>query len=649
MTAQEGSTALADAGFAGAVEIDTDKEGLMIYHETREIRRDRLIANADPVRTTPAMKAAHDELRASIEAHGLLEPLVVAPSVADGEYRVVAGNRRLAAIDHLIAQGRLSLTDAYVPCTVLDELESTTEAALAENVCRVAMHPADQATAFGRLAAEGADAADIAVRFGVSKSTVERRLRLAGLAPTILEAFRTGEIAEDVARAYATTGDTDRQLAVWDKLAGDGWAGQHPHNVLRELQEDRVKSDSDLAQFVGISSYLAAGGRAEATLFEDYSVFLDVAILERLASERLAAEAAAVTGWKWVEWTIDRDEMWNMSQRCDRVHPQDDAMTADEQAAKDAADAYADGHDLYDLTDEQEAEWKRLDNAWMEARRTHFERRAFTPEQRAAAGVVLHIDHGGKLGKAEGLVQPGDKAPSERREASGEPEKPKEKGYPQAVREAIMELRTAVLRDGLRDAHGLAEDILHFNLLLSLMTGTFQEGGGFYPTLPLAVERREPSRFVVPGASVEVTTFLSEWDWSDVLPLDPQKTVGAMFEAFIALPLADMGAIVAEITTRLLHSRGDQGPDVYSVSAGILDADYAEKLLAVDPGIWSVETFWGKLRRDQIIAEAAPYLGDEWAKAAGGMKKTELAASACELMRAHRDWLPRGFYPERGE
>ena len=88
---------------------------------------------------------------------------------------------------------------------------------------------------------------------------------------------------------------------------------------------------------------------------------------------------------------------------------------------------------------------------------------------------------------------------------------------------------------------------------------------------------------------------------------------------------------------------------MYSVSAGILDADYAAKLLAVDPGIWSVETFWGRLRRDQIIAEAAPYLGDEWRKAAGGMKKAELAASACELMRAHRDWLPRGFWPERGE
>ena len=372
----------------------------MIYHPTREIRRDRLIANADPVRTTPAMKAAHDELRASIEAHGLLEPLVVAPSVADGEYRVVAGNRRLAAIDHLIAQGRFSPSDP-VPCTVLDELESTTEAALAENVCRVAMHPADQATAFGRLAAEGADAADIAVRFGVSKSTVERRLRLAGLAPTILEAFRTGEIAEDVARAYATTADTDRQLAVWDKL-GDDWGRRTSHSVLRELQEDRLKSDSDLAQFVGISSYLAAGGRAEATLFEDYLMLLDVGLLERLAGERLAAEAAAVTGWKWVEWTIDRDEMWNMSQRCDRVHPQDDEMTADEQAAKDAADAYADGHDLYDLTDEQEAEWKLLDKAWMEARRTHFERRAFTPEQRAAAGVVLYIDHGGKTRHGRG-------------------------------------------------------------------------------------------------------------------------------------------------------------------------------------------------------------------------------------------------------
>lgn len=626
----------------------------MIHHDTKEIRRDRLIANADPVRTTPAMQAAHDELRASIEAHGLLEPLVVAPSkVVDGEYRVIAGNRRLAAIDHLIAEDKYTPSD-LVPCTVLDAQASTTEAALAENVCRVAMHPADQATAFARLALEGADAADIAVRFGVSKSTVERRMRLAGIAPPILEAFRAGEIGEDVARAYATTADADRQLAVWDKL-DPGWGGRNPHSVLRELQEDRLKSDSDLAQFVGREAYLAAGGRAEATLFEDYSVFLDVALLERLAGERLAAEAEKIAGWKWVEWTIDRDEMWNMSQRCARVYPKPDANVQEAfDAAAAASSAFSEEHGLNDeeeddLTDAQRAEWERLEAAYMDAQESMGKRGTFTDEQRAAAGVLLYIDHGGKTGMAEGLVQPGDKAPSERREASGEPAAPKEKGYSQPVREAIMELRTAVLRDALRGAHGLAEDLLHFNLLLSLMTGEHADGDRFYPTLPLAVERRMPSRFEVLGASDAVGEFLDVWDWSDVQPLDPQKTVGAMFEAFRDLPLNDKGAIVAEITTRLLHSRGDQGPDVYSVSAGILDADYAEKLLAVDPGIWSVETFWGRLRRDQIIAEAAPYLGDEWRKAAGGMKKAELAASACELMRAHRDWLPKGFWPERGE
>ena len=163
-------------------------------------------------------------------------------------------------------------------------------------------------------------------------------------------------------------------------------------------------------------------------------------------------------------------------------------------------------------------------------------------------------------------MQPGDKAPSESREASGEPEKPKEKGYPQAVREAIMELRTAVLRDALRDAHGLAEDILHFNLLLSLMTGDFQDSGGFYPMLPLAVRRETTNRFEVPGASAEVKEFLDVWDWSDVLPIDPQQTVGEMFKAYIALPLADIGR----------HRRGDH--DAAAALAGRPGAGRVQRL-----------------------------------------------------------------------
>ena len=50
---------------------------------------------------------AHRELVASIAAHGLLEPLVVAEADQEGVYHVVGGNRRLAALAELAAAGTL--------------------------------------------------------------------------------------------------------------------------------------------------------------------------------------------------------------------------------------------------------------------------------------------------------------------------------------------------------------------------------------------------------------------------------------------------------------------------------------------------------------------------------------------------------------
>ena len=49
------------------------------------------------------------------------------------------------------------------------------------------------------------------------------------------------------------------------------------------------------------------------------------------------------------------------------------------------------------------------------------------------------------------------------------------------------------------------------------------------------------------------------------------------------------------------------------------------------------------MRKDQIIEEARPYLGDEWAKEAEKMKKGELAEDAAKKMLLHPAYLPKGF------
>ena len=182
-------------------------------HIDHEISLTRLRSTEKAVRVTPAMEDAHDQMVASIRAHGLLEPLVVKHDIRNDDqhqYIVVAGNRRLAALRALVQHGTLA-EDVTIRCTLLDDDADATEAALAENTVRVAMHPADQASAFKKLADAGATPEEIGNRFGLAARTVSQRLRLGRLAPPILEAYREGQIDRGMAEAYATTENTEAQ------------------------------------------------------------------------------------------------------------------------------------------------------------------------------------------------------------------------------------------------------------------------------------------------------------------------------------------------------------------------------------------------------------------------------------------------------
>src|SRR5579871_6046515 len=118
-------------------------------------------------RTTP--KIGMDELKASLLSHGLMQNLVVTDA-GDGRFLVIAGGRRLEAIQSLQAEGKLP-EDFAVPCQVVAD-EDALELSLAENTVRLAMHPADQFEAFAALIDKGATAAEVARRFGVEETTV---------------------------------------------------------------------------------------------------------------------------------------------------------------------------------------------------------------------------------------------------------------------------------------------------------------------------------------------------------------------------------------------------------------------------------------------------------------------------------------------
>jgi ParB family chromosome partitioning protein len=179
----------------------------------------RLTAGRGNVRKTGA-KDDLDQLAASIAAHGLLQSLVVRKS-ARGKHAVIAGQRRFLALSMLAERGQIT-ADMPIECRVMGADADATEIGLAENVVRVPMHPADQFEAFRDLIDKGAGVADIAARFGVSESTVQKRLKLGRVSAAILDAYRGGELGLEQVQAFAVSDDHDAQERVWTGIMNGG-------------------------------------------------------------------------------------------------------------------------------------------------------------------------------------------------------------------------------------------------------------------------------------------------------------------------------------------------------------------------------------------------------------------------------------------
>ncbi|KMS56028.1 chromosome partitioning protein ParB [Novosphingobium barchaimii LL02] len=240
---------------------------------------------------------ADAELEASIAAHGLLQNLVGVPvSRKKGHYRITAGGRRLDAIHRLIEKGRLR-PDHEVPVLILSNTKDGREVSLAENFERQALSPAEDCLAFRDLIeVEKLSPADIARRFGIEERFVLGRLRLANLADPIFAALEGGEITLDVAKAYATTADTGRQMAVWESLR-TGYARDNVNEIRRALKTYSYRADDPRALLVGRDAYVGAGGRVEdRDLFSAATDerWIDTHILDDLAAEKLAAQAEVI-------------------------------------------------------------------------------------------------------------------------------------------------------------------------------------------------------------------------------------------------------------------------------------------------------------------------------------------------------------------
>jgi ParB family chromosome partitioning protein len=146
-----------------------------------------------------------DELAASIQEKGLLQPIVV-QKIDDDRYMIVAGERRFRACQQL---GRPTIA-AIVSDGDIDEI------ALIENIQREDLKPVELAEALARLIETHQYTHEVAARMlGKARNTVTELLSINRIAPAIREESRTSDIASKSLLVEIARMEPERQTEAW--------------------------------------------------------------------------------------------------------------------------------------------------------------------------------------------------------------------------------------------------------------------------------------------------------------------------------------------------------------------------------------------------------------------------------------------------
>ena len=185
---------------------------------TGTIRLDAIVAS----KTNPRKhfdKAALQELAESIGKHGVLQPILVRPNGTEGNYELVAGERRWRA-------AKLAKLER-IPATVRELADAEVlEIQVVENLQRADLHPLEEAEGYEALMkCQHADghaytADEIAAKVGKSRSYVYQRLKLTALTPQVREAFYAGRLDASKALLVARVPEA-LQEEVLERLIGD--------------------------------------------------------------------------------------------------------------------------------------------------------------------------------------------------------------------------------------------------------------------------------------------------------------------------------------------------------------------------------------------------------------------------------------------
>ncbi|HBN2846717.1 TPA: ParB/RepB/Spo0J family partition protein [Escherichia coli O25b:H4-ST131] len=368
---------------------ETVLSALLAQTEEVSVPLASLIKSPLNVRTVPYSAESVSELADSIKGVGLLQNLVVHALPGD-RYGVAAGGRRLAALN-MLAERNILPADWPVRVKVIPQ-ELATAASMTENGQRRDMHPAEQIAGFRAMAQEGKTPAQIGDLLGYSPRHVQRMLKLADLAPVILDALAEDRITTEHCQALALENDTERQVQVFEAACQSGWGGKPEVQTIRRLvtESEVAVAGNSKFRFVGADAFSPDELRTD--LFSDDEggyvdcVALDAALLEKL--QAVAEHLREAEGWEWCAGRMEPVGFCSEDAGTYHYLPEPEAVLteAEEERLNELMTRYDALENQCEESDLLEAEMKLM--------RCMAKVRAWTPEMRAGSGVVVSWRYG---------------------------------------------------------------------------------------------------------------------------------------------------------------------------------------------------------------------------------------------------------------
>jgi len=184
-------------------------------------------------------EAALEDLKASVEAYGVLQPVLVRrlPD-AEGGYELIAGERRLRA-------AKLAGL-AKVPAIVREYSDAeTSEIALIENLQREDLNPMEEARAYQSLIGSfGLTQDEISKKVGRSRSHIANFLRLQKLDEKVQDYVASGTLSMGQARPLVALESHELQRKAADYIQEHELTARGCEALVRKLAEDPTLLDA---------------------------------------------------------------------------------------------------------------------------------------------------------------------------------------------------------------------------------------------------------------------------------------------------------------------------------------------------------------------------------------------------------------------